>query len=101
MNLNCLKIPKFVNNHGKTPNLKNLESAPRGPNLKIRGKFVSNSACQTIFCKYFIIYFREAKIMGGRKYSTFLASILLNVEVYKAEPTRGRDLLPQIFSTKS
>ena len=56
------------------------------------------------FFKFFIIYFREAKIMVRRKYTTFyltllkLAFILLKVEVYNAEPsTRGRDPLHNFF----
>ena len=46
------------------------ETAPRSPNLKTRGEFVSNYAHRTNFCD-FIIYFCEAQIMVGREHTTF------------------------------
>ena len=84
------------------------ETGPRSPNLKTCGQFVSNYVYRTNFSNSFIIYFGEAKIMVGINYTTFylpllkLVCILLKIEIYNAGSwTRGREPLPQFFSTKN
>ena len=83
------------------------ETVPRSPNLKTCGEFVSNHVCRTNFLILYYL-FREAQIVVGRKYTTFylalvkLACISLKIEVFNAGlSARGRDSLPQLFSTKS
>ena len=46
-------------------------TAPGSPNLKTRGEFVSKLCIPNQFFIFFIMYFREAQIMVGRKYTTF------------------------------
>ena len=87
------------------------ETAPRSPNLKTCGEFISNyvyhgivhiivpCVYRTNFFQHFIIYFREAHIIVGWKYTTLY--LFLKIETYNTGPsTRGRDPLPQFFLYK-
>ena len=83
------------------------ETARRSPNLKTCGEFVSNYVYRTNFCKFFIIYFREAQIMVRGKYTTSylqllkLACVILKIEVCNTgRSTWGRDPSLNFFIQK-